>query len=228
MKKLSQKNLANLVSARRKEKGITQQQLSDRTGINRAMLSHIESEEYIPSILQLQALGDELGFDVEEVFRKGAMGEQAEPDGREAAEPLHGTTLLRLAPWARKLEAHIMTGSFVERCGSQYYNTSALMDSRGILTGTYRKIHLFGYDSQERQLLTAGSQTSEVLTSYGVVGMATCYDLRFPEQFRRMVSRSAEMFLVCAAWPKARAEDWELLCRARALENQSFLLACNT
>ena len=58
--------------------------------------------------------------------------------------------------------------------------------------------------------------------------MATCYDLRFPEQFRRMVSRSAEMFLVCAAWPKARAEDWELLCRARALENQSFLLACNT
>ena len=147
---------------------------------------------------------------------------------REAAEPLHGTTLLRLAPWARKLEAHIMTGSFVERCGSQYYNTSALLDSRGILTGTYRKIHLFGYDSQERQLLTAGSQTSEVLTSYGVVGMATCYDLRFPEQFRRMVSRSAEMFLVCAAWPKARAEDWELLCRARALENQSFLLACNT
>ena len=114
---------------------------------------------------------------------------------REAAEPLHGTTLLRLAPWARKLEAHI---------------------------------HLFGYGSQERQLLTAGSQTSEVLTSYGVAGMATCYDLRFPEQFRRMVSRSAEMFLVCAAWPKARIEDWELLCRARALENQSFLLACNT
>ena len=147
---------------------------------------------------------------------------------REAAEPLHGTTLLRLAPWARKLEAHIMTGSFVERCGSQYYNTAALLDSRGILTGTYRKIHLFGYDSQERQLLTAGSQTSEVLTSYGVAGMATCYDLRFPEQFRRMVSRSAEMFLVCAAWPKARIEDWELLCRARALENQSFLLACNT
>ena len=79
---------------------------------------------------------------------------------REAAEPLHGMTLLRLAPWARKLEAHIMTGSFVERCGSQYYNTSALLDSRGILTGTYRKIHLFGYDSQERQLLTAGSQSS--------------------------------------------------------------------
>ena len=80
MKKLSQKNLANLVSARRKEKGITQQQLADRTGINRAMLSHIESEEYIPSILQLQALGDELGFDLEDVFRKEAIGEQAEPE----------------------------------------------------------------------------------------------------------------------------------------------------
>lgn len=88
MKKLSQKNLANLVSARRKEKGITQQQLADRTGINRAMLSHIESEEYIPSILQLQALGDELGFDLEDVFRKEAIGEQAEPEGQEAADPL--------------------------------------------------------------------------------------------------------------------------------------------
>lgn len=88
MKKLSQKNLANLVSARRKEKGITQQQLADRTGINRAMLSHIESEEYIPSILQLQALGDELGFDLEDVFRKKAIGEQAEPEGQEAADPL--------------------------------------------------------------------------------------------------------------------------------------------
>ena len=88
MKKLSQKNLANLVSARRKEKGITQQQLADRTGINRAMLSHIESEEYIPSILQLQVLGDELGFDLEDVFRKEAIGEQAEPEGQEAADPL--------------------------------------------------------------------------------------------------------------------------------------------
>lgn len=147
---------------------------------------------------------------------------------REAAEPLRGTTLLRLAPWARKLGAHIVTGSFVENCGGKYYNTTALLDDRGILAGTYRKMHLFGYGSQERQLLTAGSQTSESLTSYGVIGLATCYDLRFPEQFRYMVSHGAEMFLICAAWPKARIEDWELLCRARALENQSFLLACNT
>lgn len=147
---------------------------------------------------------------------------------REAAEPLRGTTLLRLAPWARKLHAHIVTGSFVEQKDGKYYNTAALLDDRGILAGTYRKMHLFGYGSQERQLLTAGSRTSESLTSYGVIGMATCYDLRFPEQFRRMVSQGAEMFCVCAAWPKARIDDWTLFCRARALENQSFLLACNT
>lgn len=147
---------------------------------------------------------------------------------REAAEPLRGTTLLRLAPWARKLHAYIVTGSFVESRNGRYYNTTALLDDRGILAGTYRKMHLFGYASQERQLLTAGSQTSENLTSYGVIGLATCYDLRFPEQFRRMVSQGAEMFCVCAAWPKARIDDWELFCRARALENQSFLFACNT
>ena len=74
MKKLSQKALANLVSARRKALGITQQQLAERTGINRAMLSHIETEEYVPSIAQLQALGEELHFDLEDVFLREPIG----------------------------------------------------------------------------------------------------------------------------------------------------------
>lgn len=76
MKKLSQKALAELVAARRKSMGLTQKQLSDATGINRAMLSHIESEEYIPSVPQLQALGDALGFELEDVFVRdpGASG----------------------------------------------------------------------------------------------------------------------------------------------------------
>ena len=70
MKQLSQAALARLVAQKRKEKGLTQQQLADRTGINRAMLSHIETQEYIPSIPQLEALGEALDFELEDVFVK--------------------------------------------------------------------------------------------------------------------------------------------------------------
>ncbi len=143
-------------------------------------------------------------------------------------EPLYGRTVSRLAPWARRLHCHILTGSFVERTqAGTRCNTSVLLDANGYVLGSYRKIHLFGYGAQERALLTAGTQTSEIFTPFGIAGLATCYDLRFPEQFRRMVDNGASLFLVPAAWPKARLDEWRLFCRTRALENQSFLLACN-
>ena len=68
MKKLSISTLANLVSCKRKEKSLTQQQLSDATGINRALLSRLEKQDFIPSIPQLEALGDVLGFEPDSVF----------------------------------------------------------------------------------------------------------------------------------------------------------------
>ncbi|MDO4286416.1 MAG: nitrilase-related carbon-nitrogen hydrolase [Eubacteriales bacterium] len=143
------------------------------------------------------------------------------------AEPLQGTTLLRLAAWARRLHCHILTGSFVEKTQDGMYNTMALLDTDGCLLGTYRKMHLFGFASREQELLQPGQQTSVIETAYGSFGLATCYDLRFPEQFRAMVARGSMAFLISAAWPKTRLEDWRLFCRVRALENQSFLLACN-
>lgn len=145
-----------------------------------------------------------------------------------AAEPLRGATVLRLSPWARSLHSHILTGSFVEQApDGRRYNTMAMLDANGYVLGRYRKIHLFGYASRERELLTPGTQTGEIFTPYGVIGLATCYDLRFPEQFRRMTDNGATMFAVSAAWPRERLDDWRLFCRVRALENQSFLLACN-
>ncbi len=143
------------------------------------------------------------------------------------AEPCCGTTLLRLAPWARRLNCHIMTGSFVERDHDKLYNTTALLDHHGQMVETYRKIHLFGYHSREREVLTPGEHTCTAYTPFGIIGIATCYDLRFPEQFRRMTERGATIFLIAAAWPHKRLEEWRLFCRVRALENQCFLLACN-
>lgn len=143
------------------------------------------------------------------------------------AEPLYGDTLHQMSLWAKRLQCHILTGSFVEQAQHGLYNTMAMLDENGALLGTYRKMHLFGYGSKERELLTAGQKTSEISTKYGIIGLATCYDLRFPEQFRHMVSKGVTLFAVSAAWPKVRLGDWRLFCRVRALENQSFLIACN-
>ena len=88
---------------------------------------------------------------------------------------------------------------------------------------TYRKVHLFGYGSREQELLTPG----EHVGAHGQLALSTCYDLRFPELFRIQVDDGSQLFLVAAAWPLARLEHWQLLLRARALENQSFVLACN-
>lgn len=144
------------------------------------------------------------------------------------AEPLDGPTLSALRAVAAERGLHIVAGSFVERApDGVLHNTTALLGRDGAVLGTYRKIHLFGHQSAEANLLTAGAEARVVPTALGAVGLATCYDLRFPELFRLLVDRGAELVVVVSAWPLARLEHWELLVRARAVENQVFLVACN-
>ncbi|MCK8600634.1 carbon-nitrogen family hydrolase [Desulfoferrobacter suflitae] len=144
------------------------------------------------------------------------------------AESRDGPTLSALRELAAELKAYLHSGSFVEKDGDHYYNSSYLISPKGDLLGNYRKIHLFGYHSLEAQILTAGKRISVVATPLGRIGMATCYDLRFPEFFRRMIDLGAELFTVCSAWPQARLEHWLLLNRVRALENQSYLISANS
>jgi predicted amidohydrolase len=144
------------------------------------------------------------------------------------AEDRNGPTLSTMRELAVQLKAHIHSGSFVEKVGDQFYNSSYLISPEGEVLGSYRKIHLFGYQSKESQILTPGNQATVVATPLGTIGMATCYDLRFPELFRRMVDRGANLFLVCSAWPYPRLEHWLLITRVRALENQSFLVSANS
>ncbi|MBW2237819.1 MAG: carbon-nitrogen family hydrolase, partial [Deltaproteobacteria bacterium] len=89
------------------------------------------------------------------------------------------------------------------------------------------KIHLFGYMSEEAELLTPGKDVVVADTPWGRSGFSTCYDLRFPEIFRRMVDKNAKFFLVVSAWPLARVEAWRLFNRARAHENLAYLFSCN-
>lgn len=143
------------------------------------------------------------------------------------AEPLDGPTMTRLRKLAADLGIYLHAGSIVEADGDDLYNTSALLSPDGELLDAYRKIHLFGYESAERRLLTPGERVVAVETAFGTAGLTTCYDLRFPELYRALVDRGVDLFLVASAWPTARTEHWQLLTRTRALESQAFLVAAN-
>ena len=146
----------------------------------------------------------------------------------EEAEPLDGPTVTAAAERARALGAWVHVGSFVEAtAGGTFTNTSVLLDREGRTAATYRKMHLFGFGSLETQVLTPGTEVVTAATDFGRVGLATCYDLRFPELFRRMVDQGAEFFLVCSAWPYPRLEHWLMLNLVRALENLAFLVSSN-
>lgn len=144
------------------------------------------------------------------------------------AEPLDGPTIEALAVVARSKGTWLLAGSVVERdprgC---LYNTSVLLDSGGQIAHSYRKVHLFGHNSRERSLLTAGESIAVASTPLGKLAVTTCYDLRFPELYRCAVDQGAEVFLVPSAWPRARADHWDVLTRARAIENQAYVVAVN-
>ena len=145
------------------------------------------------------------------------------------AEPLDGPTSGAIAESARSIGAYVHAGSIVERdAEGRLYNTSMLLSPDGGLVATYRKIHLFGFSEGEPELMTAGTEVVVANTAVGRLGLATCYDLRFPEQFRALRDRGAELVVLPAAWPAARVEHWSVLARARAIENQVVVVAGNT
>lgn len=144
------------------------------------------------------------------------------------AESIDGPLVAQVRSWATRRGVHIQAGSVLERTeDGSLYNTAILIAPDGRLLSKYRKIHVFGYQSLEARILSPGSAVDAVRTSLGHVGMTTCYDLRFPELYRWLGDLGAQIFVIPAAWPAARLEHWRILTRARALENQAFLIACN-
>ena len=117
-------------------------------------------------------------------------------------------------------------GTLLEAEGGRAYNTFALFDAAGDLRAAYRKVHLFRLMGEDRWL-APGDHFVTTDLGWGRAGLATCYDLRFPEMFRALGAQGATVLLVPAAWPEVRAKHWSLLLRARAVENQCFMLGCN-
>ncbi|WP_392543967.1 nitrilase-related carbon-nitrogen hydrolase [Oryzobacter telluris] len=155
------------------------------------------------------------------------------------AQPLDGPWARSMAEVARSAGVVLHAGSFVEELddpgpdGHDLANTSLVLDATGATLGVYRKIHRFGFGAGEPKLMEAGTEVVVIDLpdgSGGTVrtGLSTCYDLRFPELYRRQQEAGAEMFLVPAAWPAARVGHWSLLGRARAVENQAVVVQVNT
>lgn len=147
---------------------------------------------------------------------------------RQVAAPLQGSLMDRIRGIAAAAGTWVHAGSYVERAteGSAF-NTAVLIGPDGAIVATYRKRHLFGFETGERTLMSAGDEHVVVDTPLGATGLATCYDLRFPEMFRGLVDRGATAFLLCSGWPTPRIEHWRVLARARAIENLAWLVACN-
>ena len=119
----------------------------------------------------------------------------------------------------------VVIGSLPEESGGKIFNTAYVLD-RGEVLDSYRKLHMFSTMGEDR-FLSPGDRSLVVSTSAGRLGVAICYDLRFPELFRKMALEGAEIICLPAEWPKPRQEHWRTLLRARAMENQLFVIATN-
>jgi len=179
------------------------------------------------NMAQAQALAGQAGearadlLLLPELWLHGYDLERAE----EWADPLDGGGFAAMSALAR---AHglCLCGSLLERHAGGISNTAALYGPDGALLGAYRKVHLFRL-MREHRYLAPGEQAVLCLTPWGPVGLAICYDLRFPEPFRALALAGAVLFLIPAQWPQRRIEAWTLLARARAVENELFVATCN-
>lgn len=150
------------------------------------------------------------------------------------AEPIGGKITTFFADLARKHGVHLVLGSYNERCDEPHrcYNTSVVFGPDGDVLGAYRKIHLFDVDVnaevrfQESATCKPGTEPVVVKTALGTLGLSVCYDLRFAELYRRLVDLGADILLVPSAFTATTGKDhWEPLLRARAIENQAYVIA---
>lgn len=150
------------------------------------------------------------------------------------AEPIPGPTIERLATKAQSYGIYLHCGSIPEKGerADKVYNTNVLLNPQGEIIAKYRKIHLFdialaGQPSyQESATIQAGEEAVIVETDFAPIGLSICYDLRFPELYRRLAVQGAKIIFIPAAFTLYTGKDhWEVLIRARAIENQAYVIA---
>jgi len=149
----------------------------------------------------------------------------------EYAEDFNGETVSFLRELARSLNVYLIGGSFAEKKNGKFYNSCPVIDGTGNIIAKYRKVHLFSHYLNEHRYFCPGEEWG--FAEYAkdgekvTLGLNICYDLRFPEFARNLALRGAKIFTVPAGWPCSRISEFELLCRARAVENRIFLICAN-
>lgn len=142
------------------------------------------------------------------------------------ATPISTGIFAEIAALGQQHNLHIIGSTLSTLATEKYGNTLTWHQPDGNIAATYSKLHLFRL-MNEHQFLTAGEQPEIVQTEWGKVGLGICYDLRFPELFRHYALSGATMMILPAEWPHPRRMHWRTLLRARAIENQMFVIACN-
>lgn len=133
--------------------------------------------------------------------------------------------LARLADLAKERSLFII-GTLIAAEKGHLYNRATILSPKGALVGEYNKIHLFRL-MEEEKYFTPGTDTPVFDFPWGKSALAICYDLRFPELFRKYALEGARVVFLPAEWPYPRLEAWRVLLRARAIENQFFMVGCN-
>lgn len=144
-----------------------------------------------------------------------------------AAEDLKNSeTIEFLSELAQKYNTNIIGGSFISKSGDKYYNTCAVLNRDGELIANYDKMHLFSYYGCDEGKYIENGKNPVLIEIDGVkIGLSICYDIRFPEIYRTYRKAGADLLINMAAWPMKRAVHWDALSRARAVENQCFMVA---
>jgi len=157
---------------------------------------------------------------------------------KENAEPIPGPTIDYLRKLAKRFKIYLLCGSILETSAREdkelFYNTSVLLNPQGEITAKYRKMHLFdvnlpdGSSWQESELITPGDEIVQIATPEATFGLSICYDLRFPELYRKLAKGGVQIVFIPSAFTLETGKDhWETLVRARAIENQFYVIAPN-
>ena len=143
----------------------------------------------------------------------------------EFAEGLQGESFKFFSELAVSKKTHIFTG-VIERTKERYFNTLIHIKPDGKLLKLYRKVHPFSY-SKEDQFFESGTKPARTKVKNWQVGLSICYDLRFPELYRKYGKKRAHLIVNIANWPDTRIEHWRTLLKARAIENQCYIAGVN-
>lgn len=196
---------------------ITMLQMDIQFGQPQANMFHVEqlceTAELVPHSLVILPEMWNTGYDLTR------LAEIADIEGRQSKG-----LLSRLA---EKHQIYLVGGSVAVKRGNEYYNTTLVYGPSGEHLGSYDKVHLFRL-MQEEKFLTAGDRGLSVKVGQMVLSSMICYDLRFPEWFRKQASQAGtQLFVVPAQWPLVRIDAWRKLLQARAIENQAFVVGVN-